>query len=61
MTFKKIIPLLLLLTSFTFYAQSESMKEKKEQIKALKVAFLTTELDLTSKEAQKFWPSLQHL
>ena len=32
------------------------MKEKKEQIKALKVAFLTTELDLTTSEAEKFWP-----
>jgi Spy/CpxP family protein refolding chaperone len=32
------------------------MKEKKEKIKALKVAFLTTELDLTAKEAEKFWP-----
>jgi Spy/CpxP family protein refolding chaperone len=32
------------------------MKEKKEQIKALKTSFLTTELDLTSKEAEKFWP-----
>jgi hypothetical protein len=32
------------------------MREKKEQIKALKVAFLTTELKLTSNEAEKFWP-----
>jgi hypothetical protein len=30
------------------------MKDKKDQIKALKVAFFTTELDL-SKEAEKFW------
>lgn len=46
----------MLLSSFNFYAQGENMKEKKEQIKALKVAFLTTELDLTAKEAEKFWP-----
>jgi Spy/CpxP family protein refolding chaperone len=32
------------------------MKEKIEQIRAMKVAFLTTELDLTSSEAEKFWP-----
>ncbi|MFV8443089.1 sensor of ECF-type sigma factor [Flavobacterium sp. LB2P44] len=32
------------------------MKEKKEKIKALKVAFFATELDLTSSEAEKFWP-----
>jgi Spy/CpxP family protein refolding chaperone len=56
MNIKKIIPILLLLTSFSFYAQDSGMKDKKEQIKALKVAFLTTELDLTTREAQKFWP-----
>jgi Spy/CpxP family protein refolding chaperone len=32
------------------------MKEKREQIKALKVAFFTTELDLTTNEAERFWP-----
>ena len=31
-------------------------KEKKEQIKALKVAFITNELSLTSEEAASFWP-----
>ncbi|MFQ3174554.1 MAG: hypothetical protein ACI9WT_001747 [Flavobacterium sp.] len=56
MNIKKILPILLLISSFNFYAQGENMKEKKEQIKALKVAFLTTELDLTTKEAEKFWP-----
>ncbi|SDW32322.1 sensor of ECF-type sigma factor [Flavobacterium degerlachei] len=56
MNIKKILPILLLISSFNFYAQSESIKDKKEQIKALKVAYLTTELDLTTKEAEKFWP-----
>ncbi|WP_035671191.1 hypothetical protein [Flavobacterium sp. 83] len=56
MNIKKFLPVLFLLLSFTFYAQGERMKEKKEQIKALKVAFLTTELDLTTSEAEKFWP-----
>jgi Spy/CpxP family protein refolding chaperone len=55
MKLKKILPILLLLTSFNFYAQRENMKDKKDQIKALKVAFLTTELDLSTKEAEKFW------
>jgi Spy/CpxP family protein refolding chaperone len=32
------------------------MKDKKEQIKALKAAFFTTELDLTTNEAERFWP-----
>ena len=56
MKIKQILPILLLLSSFSFYAQSENMKEKKEKIKALKVSFLTTELDLTAKESEKFWP-----
>ncbi|MBC5839572.1 sensor of ECF-type sigma factor [Flavobacterium muglaense] len=56
MNFKKLLPILFLFTTFSFFAQGENMKEKKEKIKALKVAFLTTELDLTAREAQKFWP-----
>jgi Spy/CpxP family protein refolding chaperone len=56
MDFKKFYPILFLLLSFSIFAQSEKFKEKKEKIKAMKVAFLTTELDLTSNEAEKFWP-----
>ena len=56
MDLKKILPILFLFLSFNFYAQSENTKDKKEQIRAMKVAFFTTELDLTSSEAEKFWP-----
>ncbi|MDR7212686.1 sensor of ECF-type sigma factor [Flavobacterium piscis] len=56
MKIKNIIPLLLFFLSFSFYAQSEKIDEKREKIKAFKVSFLTTELELTSSEAQKFWP-----
>jgi Spy/CpxP family protein refolding chaperone len=56
MDLKKILPILFLSLSFNFYAQSENFKDKKEQIRAMKVAFFTTELDLTSSEAEKFWP-----
>jgi hypothetical protein len=56
MNLKKLFPILFLFLSFSFYAQSEKFKEKREQIKAMKVAFLTNELDLTSSEAEKFWP-----
>jgi hypothetical protein len=41
--------------SILSYAQPR-FKEKKEQIKALKVAFITSELSLTSEEAASFWP-----
>ena len=38
-------------------AQDEQPSEKKqENIEALKVAFISKELDLTPDEAQKFWP-----
>jgi hypothetical protein len=56
MNIRKLYPLLFLFISFTFYAQGEKMKEKREQIKAMKVAFLTSELNLTPNEAEKFWP-----
>lgn len=56
MNFRKLLPLLFLFVSVSFYAQGESMQDKKEKIKALKVAFFTTELNLTTNEAEKFWP-----
>lgn len=40
-------------TSFLF---SQNFKAQKEKVKALKVAFITEQLALTSEEAQKFWP-----
>lgn len=56
MKIKKLFLILLLLFSFSFYGQGEGMREKREQIRAMKAAFLTTELKLTSNEAEKFWP-----
>ncbi len=50
---KKIILSLLLLTYFT---SAFSQGEKKQRLKAYKTAYITQELDLTSKEAEKFWP-----
>lgn len=45
------------LISFNGFAQDGSkFKEKKEQIKALKIAYITDELKLTTDEATKFWP-----
>ncbi|MBW1655315.1 sensor of ECF-type sigma factor [Flavobacterium quisquiliarum] len=56
MKIKNILPLLIFLTSFSFFAQNGKIDEKREKIKAFKVSFLTTELELTSTEAEKFWP-----
>jgi len=51
---KKITLLLIFIVSLSF-AQG-GMREKKEKIKALKIAYITEQLELTSDEAQKFWP-----
>jgi len=48
---KLLLPLFLLFC-LTSYAQ----KDKHEQIKALKVSYFTTELNLSTDEAAKFWP-----
>lgn len=56
MKIKNILPILLFLTSFSFYAQNEKTKQKLEKIKAYKVSFLTADLELTPAEAEKFWP-----
>jgi Spy/CpxP family protein refolding chaperone len=56
MKIKNIFPIMLFLISFSFYAQGGKTDEKREKIKAYKVSFLTTELELTSTEAEKFWP-----
>jgi len=56
---KKFYLLLVLVSITTFVkAQDEAVNtEKKQQgIEALKVAFISRELDLTPDEAQKFWP-----
>lgn len=56
MKIKKILPLFIFLITLPFYAQNEKMDDKREKIKTYKVSFLTTELDLTSAESEKFWP-----
>jgi hypothetical protein len=51
---KFILPIIFLfVTSLSF---SQGFRDKKEKVKALKVAYITEQLDLTTDEAQKFWP-----
>lgn len=57
----KYISFLFLLLSLTAFSQpanrlKERFNQKKEQIKSLKVAFITNELSLTPEESAKFWP-----
>jgi hypothetical protein len=50
---KKILLLMFLFSNALFYGQRDVDKDK---IKTLKIAYLTEKLNLTSKEAQTFWP-----
>lgn len=57
MKIQKILLILIALISLSTFAQDRPfMRKKKDQIKALKVAFITNELSLTPDEATKFWP-----
>jgi len=57
MNIKNIFTLLVVLISVNAMAQDGPfIRKKKEQLKSLKVAFITSELSLTSEEAAKFWP-----
>jgi DNA invertase Pin-like site-specific DNA recombinase len=52
-----IVAGVILLGSITAYAQPEGgPANRKKQIEARKVAFITTELNLSPEEAQVFWP-----
>ncbi len=53
---KKYISLTALFFCISFAGAQPIVKQKKEQIKALKVAFITEELQLSPEEASRFWP-----
>ena len=55
----KILYLIMLFAGISGFAnaQEDQPSEKKQQeIEALKIAFISKELELTPEEAQKFWP-----
>lgn len=57
MKIKNILSLLIVFISINAIAQDgQFMRKKREQIKTLKVAFITNELSLTPDESSKFWP-----
>ena len=47
-----ILSLILFFANTTIYSQ----ENRQGKLEAFKIAFITQELDLTSKEAQQFWP-----
>lgn len=53
--------LLFMLTAYSLPAQPpppdpDKMDERREEIEAMKIGFLTRKLDLSSEEAKTFWP-----
>ncbi|MBC7642946.1 MAG: sensor of ECF-type sigma factor, partial [Flavobacterium sp.] len=53
---KKITTILLLTIFTTIISNAQRIGEKKEKLKSLKIAYITTELSLTNEESIKFWP-----
>lgn len=51
-----ILTFIFLFSSLSLMAQRPSMQEIKTRFHTEKVAYLTTRIDLTSDEADKFWP-----
>lgn len=55
MNIKNIIGIAIVLISINSFSQTK-IDEKRAELKALKVGFITDELSLTADEATKFWP-----
>lgn len=56
MNLKKIFFLTFLVATISVQAQVKIKKQSREKIHALKIAYISDKLDLTEKEAEKFWP-----
>ncbi|MDP5105030.1 MAG: sensor of ECF-type sigma factor [Polaribacter sp.] len=53
---KNLIPIICISLFCVFSISAQDKKDSKEKIKALKISYLTEQLNLTSNEAEKFWP-----
>jgi hypothetical protein len=53
---RDVCRLLLLLLFILNSLQASAQEDKREKIEAMKVSFITQKIDLSSKEAQVFWP-----
>ncbi len=57
MTMKNGLVLIMLLVTISLSAQRQGrLDDRLENMEARRVAFITTKLDLTSEQAQQFWP-----
>ena len=53
---KFVLIVSLIFSSFTVLHAQDEENSRGEKIEALKIAFITQKLNLTTDEAQKFWP-----
>lgn len=53
---KTLLLSLALLLGIVSVAQKRDIVEGREKVKALKIAFITQKLEITTSEAEKFWP-----
>ncbi|ARV07948.1 hypothetical protein BTO04_01185 [Polaribacter sp. SA4-10] len=53
---KRTYILILAFFSFSISTFSQINKESKEKLRALKISHITEQLELSEKEAEKFWP-----
>ncbi|WP_411274081.1 hypothetical protein [Daejeonella sp.] len=53
---KKRLWVFVMCLALTLQSFAQRSWGRSEQIESIKVAFITSKLDLTSEEAQKFWP-----
>ena len=53
---KKYLTLAILFLSASLSFAQPGNESRKEKIESLKIAFITTELELTPEESEKFWP-----
>jgi Spy/CpxP family protein refolding chaperone len=53
---KKSVLIICVTLFFSTFSFAQTSKEGRKKIKALKIAYLTEQLNLTTSEAEKFWP-----
>jgi len=51
-----LLALTLFITSIVLGQNNKGKKPSKEKVKAMKVGYITEKLNLTTEEAQRFWP-----
>lgn len=52
----KIVNIISLLLILTMTVQAQEGRSREERVKAIKVAFITEELQLTTEQSAQFWP-----